>query len=397
MRIGIDVSILAPRTHDSGIGRYVRRLVEHLPTLYPECLLVLFAPPDCPEPPALPANVAWQALPRPPLGKLSMLAVYSWSLPHLARRWRLDVFHAPTVHPRPSWPPLPRRMPCPLVVTIHDLIPLTFYASGPARLPRTHLAFYRWNLRAAARAEQIITVSDSERQTITRTLGIDDDRISAIYNGVDAPAPCLERRNTPLPVVPMVLFVGSYEARKNLPSLVRAFGRASRRGLPHQLVVVATSGSGPAAPIQEALRRFDLAGRVRFVEGRQITDAALGDLYARAELFVYPSLADSFGLPPLEAMAAGVPVIASGLPALREVLGDAAVYVDGGDEQKLAEAILRLADDSGERMRRSAAGAAWARRYSWEECARQTLDVYRRASGTVRARAAEPAREPAMR
>ncbi|HEY7802269.1 MAG TPA: glycosyltransferase, partial [Dehalococcoidia bacterium] len=161
--MGIDASILAPRTRDSGIGRYVRRLIEEMPRLARDDLFVLFAPEACPRPADLPANTVWQALPRLPLGKLSAPATYFWWLPRLARSWRLDVFHAPTVHPRPSWPPVPRRLPCPLVVTIHDLIPLTFYASGPSKLPRTHLAFYRWNLRAAESAAAIITVSEAEK------------------------------------------------------------------------------------------------------------------------------------------------------------------------------------------------------------------------------------------
>jgi glycosyltransferase involved in cell wall biosynthesis len=177
------------------------------------------------------------------------------------------------------------------------------------------------------------------------------------------------------------LFVGSFEARKNLAGVVRAYGRAASDGLALDLVVVATSGSGPTAQVDAAVRECGLRDRVRFIEGRAIGDVELHGLYAQAEMFVFPSLAESFGLPPLEAMAAGAPVIASGLPALREVLGDAALFVDGHDERGLAHAMLRLAADPAERERMSRAGIGWARRYSWETCAAETLAVYRRASG----------------
>jgi glycosyltransferase involved in cell wall biosynthesis len=386
MRVGIDVSIVGGRTRASGIGRYVTRLIEHLPALDADSVFVLFAPADVEPLRDLPPNVEWQPLPRLRLGKLATPAAYFWALPRLARARRLDVFHAPTVHPRPSWPPVPRRLPCPLVVTIHDLIPLTFYASGPSRLPRTHLAFYRWNLRAATRAAGVITVSDAERNTIASVLRMPRDCITSIYNGVDVPAPG-SRPSSPHKA-PYVLFVGSYEPRKNLAALVRAHGLARQRGLAHDLVAVATSGSGPTEPVEAAVRSHGLSDRSQFVDGRRLADADLAALYTHADMFVYPSVAESFGLPPLEAMAAGGPVIASDLPALREVLGDAAIFVDGRDEAQIAEAMLRLDRDPEERRRRGAAGAVWARRYSWESCARQTLDVYRRAAGGTRNRMA---------
>jgi glycosyltransferase involved in cell wall biosynthesis len=379
VRVGIDASILGPRTRDSGIGRYVRRLVERMPVEDPESEFVLFAPAGCPLPDHLPANVQRQPLPKLPLGKLSTPAAYLFALPRLARQWRLDVFHAPTVHPRPSWPPVPRMLPCPLVVTLHDVIPLTFYARGPSRLPRTHLAFYRWNLRAAVRASAVITVSAAEAEAIASTLGMPREAITVIHNGVDS-APICE---TPSPTTghPYILFVGSYEARKNLVTATRAYAVASERGLAQDLVVVATSGSGPMEPVRAVMRESRIEGRVRIIDGRKLTDADLWRLYSAADVFIYPSLADSFGLPPLEAMAAGVPVVASRLPALREVLGDAAVFCDGTDTRAFADALLRLGADAGERRRLSGQGLVQARRYSWETCARQTLDVYRTVAG----------------
>ena len=388
MRIGIDASILGPRTRASGIGRYVTRLIERLPAIAPESTFVLVAPESVEPPRDLAPNVEWRRLPMRRLGKLSVPVAYLESLPRLARAARLDVFHAPTVHPRPSWPPVPRRLHCPLIVTIHDVIPLTFYARGPSRLPRTHLLYYRWNLRAAQRAAGVITVSESERATIARVLRMPMAAITAVHNGVD---PQRAGGTVPLRGLPYVLFVGSLEARKNLVTLVRAYGDAVRRGLAWDLVIVVTSGSGPTQPIAAAIHSAAIWNRVRFIEGRTLADADLQALYRHAGMFVYPSLADSFGLPPLEAMAAGAPVVASGLPALREVLGDAALFIDGRSERQIAEAMLGLAADAVERARRASAGASSALRYSWDNCARQTLEVYRRAAGPTFARAGLPA------
>lgn len=380
MRIGIDASILGPRTLHSGIGRYLLRLLQHLPTVEPGHRYVLFAPAGCRRPPSVPDEMVWQPLPRMGLGKLSTPASYLALLPHHVRRWRLDVFHAPTVHPRPSWPPVPRRLPCPLVVTLHDLIPLTFYSSGPARLPRLHVAFYRWNLRAAARAARVITVSEVERSEIIEMLGLKGDRVVAVYNGVDVPDDVPLRHGSAADA-PSILFVGSYEARKNLVTVVRAYARAAAMGLPHRLVVVATPGSGPTASVHAAVRAAGLAGRVHFIDGTAISDGELGALYRSASLFVFPSRAESFGLPPLEAMAAGTPVLASGLPALREVLGGAAAFVDNPlDDGALARAIHRIAGDARAREMMAAAGLRQAARYSWQDCARRTLDVYRAAA-----------------
>jgi glycosyltransferase involved in cell wall biosynthesis len=376
MRIGIDAAILAPRTRHSGIGRYVSQLVEHLPRLAPRDEFVLFAPAGV-DPGPVPQTVSRIVIPRPPLGRLSVLAAYQWHLPRVVARTGIDVFHAPTVHPQPTWPSIPWRMPCPLVVTIHDMIPLTFYSSGAFRLPWRQRWFYRSNLRAAARATRIIAVSEASRNELIRQLGIPSDRSITVHNAVEAPTMEVAGRVR----MPYLLYVGSFEARKNLVGAIRAFARVAGDLPEHDLVVVAANGSGSRASVDAVIRDAKLAGRVRFEEF--VTDERLRALYQHADAFIFPSLAEGFGLPPLEAMACGAPVIASALPAHREVLGPAASYVDPADDAALADAILRVVRDRSLRARMAESGRCQARRYPVDEFVRRTLAVYESAANMV--------------
>lgn len=378
MRIGVDASILHPMTRYSGIGRYLFELACRFPDAEPGNEYIFFAPHGHDRPDALPREIAWQPLPVPRLGKFSMLATYLWVLPREARRLGLDVFHAPAVHPRPSWPPAPRRLPCPLVLTIHDLIPLTFYSSGPDRLPRHHRMFYRWNLRAAREAARVITVSHASRDELVRMLDLPSRKIVAIPNGVRYVAEQGPRRAE---ARRYILFVGSYEARKNLASAVRAFALVARRLPDHDLLVVASPGSGDVRSVQDFIARSGLTNRVRVAAA--VSDRELAALYANADLFVFPSFAEGFGLPPLEAMASGVPVIASNLPAHHEVLGDAALLVAPRDHHAIAEAMGRVLQDDVLRARLTERGLERARRYTWKDATRKTLDVYHAAAGYV--------------
>ncbi len=375
MRIGIDASILGPETRYSGIGRYVDGLVRALADTSGDHRIELFAPEGTDLPMTTSDGVGIHMLPVPHLGKLSLLASYMWRLPQLARDLGLDVVHAPTVHPRPAWPPVPRRLTCPLVVTLHDVIPMTLYGKGPRRLPLRQRAWYRWNLGAVRRAARVITVSRASRAEISGLLALPADRLDVVCNGV-VQTPIGERRDQ---VTPYVLFVGSFESRKNLITVLQAFARVASAAPGLALVVVAAAGSGDAIPIHEEIRRSGLHGRVRIVSG--LTDGDLALLYRNATVFVFPSLAEGFGLPPLEAMAAGTPVIASDLAAHREILGDAARLVAPLDDAALAAAILDIVTSPGEQRMMSVAGWARASRYTWAETARQTLDVYRAATG----------------
>ena len=243
-------------------------------------------------------------------------------------------------------------------------------------MPLRSRLFYRWNLRAAAAADLVITVSEASRREILRVLSIDESRVRTIYNGVGLPQQT--RSEAPGRLLgadqPYVLYVGSFEPRKNLLRLIRAYSRAVRDGLRYHLVVVADPASGQTAEVESELASSGLEQRIHFLHG--VSEQDLWNAYAHADLFVFPSLAEGFGLPPLEAMAAGTPVIASGIPALREVLGEAAHFVDPHSDDELAAALLELAEDRARRNQLAEAGLSQASRYTWRDCAEKTLASY---------------------
>jgi alpha-1,3-rhamnosyl/mannosyltransferase len=165
--------------------------------------------------------------------------------------------------------------------------------------------------------------------------------------------------------------------------LLRAFASAVASGLPHELLAVVGSDAARRSAIEAEVDALGIADRCRLVAS--VTDDELWQLYREAEVFAFPSFSEGFGFPPLEAMASGTPVIASDIPVLREVLGDAALFVDPADERGLSCALLRLAGDEPERTRLSELGRERAATFTWRTCAEQTLAVYEQAAtgGTV--------------
>lgn len=371
MRIGFDATALGQPGRYSGIGKYVLNLLNNLARAEGANAYLAYGPAKSVRPEDLHPAVEWKRLPNPPLGKLTALAVSVFNLPRIAVRDSLDLFHAPTVHPRPSLLAVPRRMPCPLAVTIHDLIPLTLYDSGPDRLPFHWRSYYRWNLRGAVSADLLISVSEASRRELRTALGSVGDRVRVIHNGVEPPPQAYTNGQH---THPYVLFAGSFEPRKNLARFIRAYAAAVARGLPYDLVVVAHPDSGDKSAVESEIDRAGLRRRIRFIPA--VSENDLWDLYRSASIVAFPSLAEGFGLPPLEAMAVGTPVIASNLPALREVLGDAAMFVDPYSETDMSAAMLALAAAPPRRELLSQAGLRRARLFSWRDCAEQTLTAY---------------------
>jgi glycosyltransferase involved in cell wall biosynthesis len=312
-------------------------------------------------------------LPRP-------LLYDSWHLlrrPALQRSRRLrdvDVVHAPSV----AVPPKAR---APLVVTAHDAAPLMF----PETYPRRGRRFHEQGLAAAAdRADIVITVSNASADELVTHTAIERDRMRVVPNGVDLELARDDevaemRRRFDLGDKPYVFWTGSLEPRKNVGLLVDAFARwAARTDLPHQLVL-----AGPAGWLEDesaVLRPArPLGDRVRTV-GR-VGDPALRALYRGADVFAFPSRHEGFGIPVLEAMAQETPVLAAGIPALREVAADAARLLPADDTDAWVAALDELLHDPVERARLGAAGRARAQQYSWMRCAEETRAVYREAIG----------------
>lgn len=294
-------------------------------------------------------------------------------LPVEARRSRLQLFHG-TVNV------VPRGLPCPSVVTIHDLAFLRWPEQTPARR-------YRYMARevasAARRAARVIAVSESTKVDVVELLGVDSDRVVVTPLGV-------EERFRPLAdddhasfladqgiVRPYILSVGTLEPRKNLPRLLRAFGELSHE-IPHDLVLVGPEG-WLTEEIHHALQSPALAGRVRLTGF--VDDDELAAWYSLADLFVFPSLYEGFGLPVLEAMACGAPVVTSAVSSLPEVAGEAAVMVDPHDPSAIADGMRRVLTNPALSADLRERGVRRAAAFTWERTAQRTAAVYREAAG----------------
>ena len=364
MRIAIDARLwMEPR---SGIGRYTRALTEQLLQLAPEERWILYV--DRTPGPALPGAEV-RCLPGP-----QRLLWSLWHAPRDLRRRPVDVFHGVTGFE------LPGRGPWTLVTTVHDLVPFRLPALVPAR--------HRWAVRcllggALRRAHRVIAVSETTRGEVLARYRLPPDRVVVVPEAAaphfrpPAPSTLAATRARYGLSRPYVLFVGFLEPKKNLGVLLEAVAALRRRGAwgDSELIVVGAPGWGPD-PVVRA-HALGLDGVARFVGA--VADAELPGLYGGALAFAFPSLWEGFGLPVLEAMAAGAPVVASNRGALPEVTAGAALLADPAP-QPLADALEQILTDPRLRERLRLAGLTRAAQFSWERTARETLMVYRAAA-----------------
>jgi glycosyltransferase involved in cell wall biosynthesis len=280
------------------------------------------------------------------------LVWYPAALPHAARRDRVDVLHCPALR-------APLRTSLPLVVTIHDLAPIRHPSS-----------FNTWNRRYTAfalpriarAADAVVVGSDFARDEVVDVLGVDQGGVRTIPYGV---APVF-RPEGPAADGDYVLAVSTLEPRKNLSNLLAALSQVRRR-VPELTLRVVGQGEGIAD--DEAVRLLGYVG-----------DAELARIYRHASVFVYPSFFEGFGIPIVEAMASGVPVVASSHPSLDEACGDAALRADPTAPEAIADAIERALADPAPLVER---GLAHAGRFTWRACGEAVLAGYRRASATL--------------
>lgn len=259
------------------------------------------------------------------------------------------------------------------VVTVNDLIPQIYqgrFGFGPE-----HPAL-RWMRASLERADHVTCVSETTRRDLLEWVDLEPERVSVVYLGVDADR-FADRRPNPASAPPLarpyLLYVGARHGYKDFRTLVRAWARDVRLRDNFELVVFG------GAPFSGSERRlFDELGvpeRVHWFTGGDDTLAAA---YRQAAAFVYPSLYEGFGIPPLEAMASGCPVVASRGGSIPEIVGGAAELFDTGQPDALAGALLRVLDSHEHRSGLVQAGHERARQFTWAKCARQTADVYRR-------------------
>jgi glycosyltransferase involved in cell wall biosynthesis len=357
VRIGIDA-----RNDQAGIGRYTFSLIRELAQIDGDNEYVLFLSrerlasytPPGPNFRTVEAEIPWFTV-REQL-----------QLPHLVGRERLDLMHYPHLT-------VPLATRTPFVVTVHDLNYLDAAAGSGSRVRR---AGYRVELAKARRARRLIAVSEHTRDTVVRELRVDPERITVTYEAADPPGAVepdtsvLERLGLDSP---FFLYVGAAYPYKNLARLIDAFARLAGD---HKLVLAGDQEDfGPALRSQAA--DAGLAGRIVF-PGR-ISDAELAALIGRALAYVFVSLSEGFGLPGLEAMSAGLPVVAARAGSLPEIYGDAAHYCDPHDVGSIADALAEIASEPDLRDRLVALGRKRAAEFSWRRTAEQTLAVYRKA------------------
>ncbi len=380
MRIGINAHLLAFTSNyrQAGLSRHIYELVTRVPGVLPQDNFTAFvgnSPVSGEFIAAKPPNLRLSRSRFPTVRAPVRIAWEQLALPFAAAQKKLDLLHCP-VNVRPFI------SPCPVVVTIHDLAFLRYPGSfHPAK--RLYLtAMTGWSARHAA---HLIAVSEATRRDITNLLGVPFAKVTTVYNGVGTqfmPMPQGEverfRREKSLPGR-VVFYVGTLEPRKNIALLLRAFKSIAEDAAFQDVTLVIGGGKGwYYDEIFATVEQSGLAAtrRVRFL-GR-VPDEELPLWYNTASVFAYPSRYEGFGLPPLEAMACGTPVIAADTSALPEVVGDAGFLLDPDDVSAWSGTIRLLLSNQEVAGQMSAQGLAQASKFSWECTARETAEVYKR-------------------
>ncbi|MFO7974033.1 MAG: glycosyltransferase family 1 protein [Candidatus Hydrogenedentota bacterium] len=369
MEVGIDIGPLTPAR--TGVGNYCYYLVKHLLRGGGELELKAFSTglhrPDAKQfgerlfhrhipVPTRAAYRVWETLHWPPVDTLLQ---------------GVDVYHATNFF-------LPPTASAKRVVTIHDL---TFLAAPELCSPKIVGPFSRSIGRFAREADAILTYSKATTHDIVEQFGVPSEKVTVAPLAVDEDFQRLPRAEAQAHVkqeygvsTPYLLFVGTIEPRKNVPTLLKAFATICR-DIPHQLVLAGATGWNPE-PFNRALAETNLGDRLKQT-GYVRNHAELAAFYSAADLFAFPSYYEGFGLPVLEAMTCGCPVVAADNSAIPEVTGDAAVLLPADDADSWAETLKTLLENTGQRETLSEAGKRRAATFSWQDCAARTAEVYR--------------------
>jgi len=367
--VAIDVRHLG----DFGYGTYIRNLIRAMGELERELQFVLIAKAGgVGELGPLPPNFRMVAYPREDSNLFE-----NFAFPWFVRRLGADVIHIPLNN-------VPIFMPKPYIVTIHDMSSLMFdYASDPQG--RLHLWRFR---RGLLRADRVIAVSGATRRDVLNLMNIPASRVLKIYNAIDPGFLTIEsdakKRQEVLDRYqidyPYLLYAGSVNPRKNVARIVEALALLRQDLVEHpkykdlRLVIIGDQMSKYPA-LRRAVHQSRVKDVVRFLGF--VKREELKVFYQQAEVFVFPSLYEGFGLPPLEAMALGTPVVSSGVSALPEVVGDAAMIVKPENVFDIARGVREVLLDDGLRSDLIAKGHQQVKRFSWYDTARQVLETYR--------------------
>ena len=369
MRVAID----ARKLHDFGIGTYIRNLLRHLARLDVESEYVLLCrEPDLRIASDLGPNFRTVLEPSPNYSIREQVHV-----PWVLMRERPDVFHSPHYV-------LPPAIRCRSVVTIHDTIHLTFRQYLPNRMAYAYAKASMW--AAARRSSRILTVSEASKRDIVRLLDVPPDKIVVVHNAIDerfwvepeADDVARVRERFQLDQR-FILYVGNIKPHKNLVRLIEAFHELRRGELADLKLLIIGDEISKFPALRRAVHQHKLHKHVRFLG--YLPDETLAVLYRLAAAFAFPSLYEGFGLPPLEAMASGTPVVTSNVSSLPEVVGEAAVLVDPYDIGSIADGLRRVLTNPALAEDLRCKGLARARAFSWEQSVAKTCAVYQEIAG----------------
>jgi glycosyltransferase involved in cell wall biosynthesis len=364
MRIAID----ARKLHDFGIGTYIRNVLRGLARLDQQTeYIVLCRPED--------VEVAGELGP-------NFRAVAESARPYsIGEQFRIPLSLvrelAHLLHePHYVLPPATR---CRAVVTIHDCIHLMFPQYLPGAMAYYYARASMWS--AVRKADRILTVSETSKRDILKFFDIPPEKVAVIYNAIDErflAEPDEEQmdriRQRYQLDHPFLLYVGNIKPHKNLGRLIEAFARVKNSGHDDLRLVIVGDQVSRYPPLRQAVHRHRLDKEVRFL-GFQPYDT-LAVFYRLSRAFVFPSLYEGFGLPPLEAMACGTPVVTSNVSSLPEVAGGAAILVDPYDPASIADGISRAVTDTALRQELVAKGLARARDFSWTQSVAAIHQIY---------------------
>jgi glycosyltransferase involved in cell wall biosynthesis len=386
--VALHIAIDVRRIKDFGIGTYIRNLIQALAAVDPhDQYTLVVSPANLRELPALPENFEVATYGRSDSDPADHLA-----FPVFLRQIPADLYHIPVNR-------VPLLMRKPYVVTIHDMASLLF---DPGRSLQNNMRQYQFR-RGLLRADRVIAVSAATRRDVVNLMGVPPERIRLVYS---APSPEFFQRGHVADAraagpetekleqhrileryqihYPFLLYAGAIRPQKNIPRLVEAFAIA-RAGLTNhpdyqdlRLIIIGDEISRYPA-VRQAVIQSRVEDVVRFLGF--VPFDTMRVFYEAAAAFVFPSLYEGFGLPPLEAMASGTPVITSSMSSLPEVVGEAAMLVNPENVFDIARGIKEVLLNADLRAKLTEEGRIHAAKYSWKHTAQEVLEIYREIAG----------------
>lgn len=371
MKIGIDASAL--EGEETGVRRYLTNLLKNLEQVAPQHQYILYSRRRLPQLKFLTSRCWQKRIVKGAFGSPNKYSWYFYALGLAVRKDKLDVLFLPSYR-------IPFLVPASVkkIVTIHDVSFKAFPQWSNLAMRIGSKLFSEWGLRSVWR---VITVSNFSKQEIMKYYQVPTEKIKVTYEGID---PIFAKKlntsnqqqlqNKFNPQKKTILYVGSIFNRRHVPNLLRAFADLSGKMNDLQIIIVGKNKTTPQIDIGELVKKYSSRGNI--IWEKYVSDDVLQYLYRLADVFVYPSTYEGFGLPPLEAMTQGVPVVVGKGSSLSEVVAEAGVVVDPRSVSDLTKKIHRLLSDASWRELMAKKGMARAQEFSWEKCAEETAKIF---------------------